>query len=169
MAEKWELDTFLELNNLRLQQKLKSLVWSAELEEEVRHYILTLPIFEYDWEDIGSMIQDRNDEKFDYKIEQKEKWIKVLPEYGGGTFIDSSFGGPDPQCSRKYKPSKFRHSMNIKHLDRVIGSCRCPHWTPPKQIAELLWMKSLEHTTISLGAIAIYNDDVFSYVALACT
>jgi hypothetical protein len=171
MADKWELDTLEAVNKMRQHHHAKVLEWSNILEAEARQYLLILPIYEYDWENVGSMIPNKNDEMFDYKIEQKNVWIQIRPENGGGKFLDTRFGGPDPMCSRKYKSTKYRHGLELKdprNFNDIVSSCRCPHWTLPQQIADLLWIKLLENPRAKSGAVAIYNSDSFTYVALAC-
>jgi hypothetical protein len=64
----------------------------------------------------------------------------------------------------------------------VIAQCSCPHWTSPKQIAELLWFKGKEHyipnswyyydpenlpLDIKYGVVIIENDAFRTYAQFA--
>ncbi len=63
--------------------------------------------------------------------------------------------------------SKARYYWTNPELcPEVIKTCNCPHWTPPKQIADLLWGDELAQYFTKSAAIIIFNDNI-THVALA--
>lgn len=95
MADQWELDTLVAINEKRTELGLPILEWSNELESAARNY-----------------------------------WT-------------------NPALS-----------------PNVVKTCNCSHWTPPKQIAELLWCDELAQYYAKSAAIVIFNDSM-THVALA--
>lgn len=70
------------------------------------------------------------------------------------------------EWSSKLESEARSYWTNPALSPNVVKTCNCPHWTPPKQIAELLWCDELAQYFAKAAAIVIFNDNM-THVALA--
>ncbi len=78
----------------------------------------------------------------------------------------TELGIPILKWSNKLESEARNYWTNPALSHNVIKTCNCPHWTPPNQIAKLLWCDELTQYSTKYAAIVIFNDSK-TRVALA--
>ncbi len=181
MADQWELDTLTALNNIRATYGQEYLKWNIDLEKETRDYVFQMDAWE--------LMQNENIPTESHLISHTcfgQHPIYPIPSYEVLIYshkkiqykivghIDGSNHYKRPiQPDYKIIPISpltriINNGFKNQYIaDHIVSSCRCPHWTPPIRIAELLYSQQTPNHYLQ-SAIAIKNDDMFSYVALAC-
>lgn len=195
MADQWELDTLAAINEKRRSRGTPSLKWSRRLEEEARRYVAHMSA----WECIGGWsLGGANLEKVPRWVQEAKVEI-APPDWGPDKGIWESRSPADFPTGTVFTAITRGRRFEYKHVferdggmyyrrpmqpgyvstsfwdtpkeisRHVVCSCHCPHWTPPGEIADLLWNdERLVGCHAKSAAVAIQNDDRFTYVAFAC-
>jgi hypothetical protein len=75
-------------------------------------------------------------------------------------------GLPNLEWSSDLEAQARNYWTNPALSPNVVKVCNCPHWTPPKQICDLLWCDELRDYHMQFGAVVIFNNNM-THAALA--
>jgi len=192
VADQWGLDTLSVINEKRRCSGNPSFKWNGRLEEEARVYLVYVDA----WEFIGDWASGPrpNLDKVPRWVQEARVEITTQAPDGGivvcspGDFTsDTAFTAIVRGRHFEYKHNfsreggtYYRRPLQPDYVSaslwdapkgsykHIVCSCRCPHWTPPQIIADLLWSEHLCNCKAKSAAVVIKNDDRFTYVAFAC-
>jgi hypothetical protein len=176
MVDNWEIDTLLSINLLRIKEGLEPFSWNNTLKEVANDSLFKIK--GYEWEYIGGASrQGTNLEKIPQWVRDAKGWrhsyndlvASLLVEDDDYIYAGTSWKDGGCSYSRLLKKADFQsYEITNREVEEVISSaCRCPHWTPPIKIAELLWNDSIKNSCWQDGIVVIHNDNIFTFAILA--